>query len=277
MARKRRSFPRCPIGDNGEMKPVDHDAEIVDQFTRQADPFVERHGRGKDALLDRMVECAEVRPQQSVLDVACGPGIVSCFFARHAAHVTGLDFVPAMLDRARRFQKEQRVDNVDWKQGSSTELPFADAAFDCVVTRFSFHHFLDSQTALNEMKRVAKPGGTVLVADVAPRPEAQEQFNRWEVLRDSSHTRALTPAELRELGEKAGLPLHRSENFPFEMDLDSLLSGSFPRPGDEERIRALFDEETRAGTDCLGVAARREASKIRITYPVAVLAWRKPE
>ncbi len=258
------------------MKNVDHDAEVVDQFTRQADPFVKRHGYGKDGILDLIAECADLGPQQNVLDVACGPGIVSCFLARRAAHVTGLDFVPAMLERARLYQAEQHIENVDWQQGSSTELPFADDTFDCAATRFSFHHFLDPQTALNEMKRVTKPGGTVLVADVAPRPEVQEQFNDWEVLRDSSHTRALTLAELRSLGEDAGLTLRRMEPFPFEMDLDGLLSGSFPKPRDEERIRALFEEEVRVGSDSLGVAARREGSGIRITYPMVVLAWQKP-
>jgi SAM-dependent methyltransferase len=180
-----------------------------------------------------------------------------------------------MLDRARLYQTEQQVENIQWLQGSVTELPFAAGSFDCVVTRFSFHHFLSAQQALDEMTRVAKPGGTVLVCDVAPRKEAQDRFNEWEILRDPSHTRALTQAEFEELGLSAGLALRRAERYGLQMGLENLLSGSFPKPGDADRIRALFNAEVLAGTDSLGVAARREAEAVRITYPVVVMAWQK--
>jgi hypothetical protein len=123
---------------------------------------------------------------------------------------------------------------------------------------------------------VAKPGGTVLVCDVAPRKEAQDRFNEWEILRDPSHTRALTEAEFEGLGLNAGLSLRRAERYGLQMEVENLLSGSFPKPGDADRIRALFDAEILAGSDNLGVAARREAGTVRITYPVVAMAWQKP-
>lgn len=257
------------------MKAAQHDADVLDQFTRQAEPFVQRHGYSNDPLLDLMAECAAVHQEHTVLDVACGPGVISCFFAKRARHVTGLDFVPAMLERARRYQHEQQVSNVSWQLGSSTDLPFADCTFDCIVTRLSFHHFLDPAAALGEMKRVAKPGGTVLVCDLVPRGDAQEQFNHWEILRDPSTTRALTQAELEGLGEEAGLLLRRRENFSLERDLEAQLADSFPDSGNADRIRALFAADIQAGTDTLGLAARRENNVDRLTFPIAVLAWRK--
>jgi SAM-dependent methyltransferase len=254
-----------------------HDAEILDQFTRQAEPFVQRHGYQNDPLLDLMADCAQVNSSHTVLDVACGPGIISCFFARLAHHVTGIDFVPAMLERARRYQAEQNLSNLTWQLGSSIDLPFPDATFDRVITRFSFHHFLEPASALREMKRVAKPNGVVLVCDVVPTPETQASFNHWEILRDPSHTRALTQAEFASLGEEAGLILDRRAEYRMHRDLEEILGGSFPKPGDAERIRALFDSEIRAKSDTLGVAARREQGNVRITYPIAVFAWRKPQ
>jgi len=252
-----------------------HDAAVLDQFTRQAEPFARRHGYHRDEILELMAECAAVHPDQTVLDVACGPGIISCFFAKRARHVTGLDFVPAMLDRARRYQAEQQVENVAWQAGSSTDLPFADHTFDCVVTRFSFHHFLDPRAALREMKRVARPGGTVLVCDVAPSAATQDAFNHWEILRDPSHTRALTLAELEGSGDAAGLFLRRKETCSLDCDLEGLLAGSFPKAGDADRIRGLFESVIRLGGDPLGVGARRENGAIYLTYPVAVFAWQK--
>lgn len=252
-----------------------HQAEILDQFTRQAEPFLQRHARGHDDLLVLMAECARVRREDALLDIACGPGIVSCFFAGCVRHVTGLDMVPAMLERAERLRAERDLDNVAWKLGDSASLPFADSSFDSVVTRFSFHHFLEPLVVLHEMRRVCKPEGTVLVADVTPDAVAQAKFNEWETLRDPSHTRALTVEGLRSLGESAGLNLLRLEPFGLGMELDDLLKGSFPRPGNEGRIRAMFEEEIRNGTNALGVAAHREEGVVRITYPVSVMAWVK--
>jgi ubiquinone/menaquinone biosynthesis C-methylase UbiE len=256
--------------------PQQHNAEILDQFTRQAEPFLRRHAGGSQALLELMAACVELQSTDKLLDVACGPGIVSCFFALRVARVTGLDMVPAMLDRARQLQSERGLPNIEWKLGLSTGLPFEDESFDCVVTRFSFHHYLDPLEALSEMKRVCRHGGIVLVADVAPRPETQERFNHWERLRDPSHTRALTVAEFQALGQEARLHLHRQEHFSLEMDLEELLRGSFPKPGDTDRLRALFREDIDSGRDELGVAARYEDASIRLTYPILVSAWLDP-
>lgn len=257
------------------MDNAQHEADILDQFTRQAEPFLTRHAGGKDALLDLMAACAQPRPEDILLDVACGPGIISCFFAKRVGRVVGVDMVPAMLDCAKRLQTERGLRNIEWKLGRSTALPFAEETFDCVLTRFSFHHYLDPLAGLREMKRVCRRGGTVLVADVAPRQESQERFNEWEILRDPSHTRALTLQEFLSLGEEAGLTVNRRESFSLLMDLEELLSGSFPKPGDARRIREMFEEDIRTGQDSLGVAARDENGAIKITYPVAVLAWRK--
>lgn len=257
------------------MNLMQHDAEILDQFTRQAEPFLRRHENSHEDLLRLMVECAEVRREDSVLDIACGPGIVSCFFAPYASHVTGLDIVPAMLEQAKRLQTEKGLANLDWALGESTVLPFADNSFDRIVTRFSFHHYLEPQAAIVEMVRVCKPGGIVVIADVSPRPDAQEHFNHWEVLRDPSHTRGLTEAEMRVLGERAGLHLTRQAYFHMQINLEDLLGSSFPKPGNADKIRALFEEDIRKGTDALGVSASREKGQVKLTYPIAIMAWRK--
>ena len=259
------------------MNLMQHDAEILDQFTRQAEPFLRRHENSHVGLLQLMVESADVRRDDTVLDIACGPGIVSCFFARYAAQVTGLDIVPAMLEQARQLQAERQLNNVAWALGESTALPFAENSFDRVVTRFSFHHYMEPRVAIAEMKRVCKPGGLVLVADVAPRPDAQHIFNEWEILRDPSHTRALTELEIEALGEKAGLQFLRKAKFHMQMNLEDLLGSSFPKPGDADKIRALFEEDIQKKTDTLGVSAFREDGVVKLIYPVAIVAWRKTE
>jgi SAM-dependent methyltransferase len=179
------------------------------------------------------------------------------------------------LERARRFQIEKQLTNLDWVLGESTALPFHDDFFDRVVTRFSFHHYMDPQAALAEMKRVCKPGGIVVVADVAPNANAQDRFNQWEILRDPSHTRGLTEMEQESLGEKAGLEFLRKANFKMPMDLEDLLASSFPRPGDADKIRALFDDDLQSRKENLGVSAWRDQDRVKFNYPIAIFAWRK--
>lgn len=166
-----------------------HHAEILDQFTWQAEPFATpRRNRYRSARSHGLLRQCRSTGRRARYRLRSWHRVL--FFCGHAREVTGLDIVPAMLERAQRLQAEQHLESVTWKLGSSTELPFPSGRFDCVVTRFSFHHFLDPVAALSEMRRVAKPGATVLVCDVAPGPETQAEFNRWEILRDPSHTRA---------------------------------------------------------------------------------------
>src|SRR5882724_777431 len=121
------------------METTHHD-RILDQFTRQAVPFSAAPAIRNQEALDRMVEMAEAGPDDTVLDVACGPGLVVCAFARVVRHATGIDITPAMLDRARVHAAERGVSNVTWRQGDVLPLPWPDGAFTIMTARFAFHH-----------------------------------------------------------------------------------------------------------------------------------------
>jgi ubiquinone/menaquinone biosynthesis C-methylase UbiE len=250
-----------------------HRDAIVDQFTRQAVPFATAPSIRDEAALRMVIEFSGCRSDDTVLDVACGPGILACAFAHVARHVTGIDLTPAMLERARLLQREQQLTNVTWRQGDVLPLPFDDAAFTLVVSRFAFHHLLDPGAVLAEMRRVCAAGGTVMVIDSAPAPDKAAAFNRAELLRDPSHTRALPLAEHRELFAKAGLAEPRETLYRLETDLEGLLSRSFPNPGDAETLRATYLMSL--ADDGLDMATRREGDTIRLSYPVAVLAARR--
>src|SRR5215471_12100444 len=130
-----------------------HNEEIVDQFTRQAVPFSTAKGIRDAQALELLVAAAGTSADDTVLDVACGPGLVACAFARVARHVTGIDLTPAMLDRASAIAAEQGVTNVTFQVGDVMRMPFPDASFSIVVARFAFHHFVHPGAVLAEMKR----------------------------------------------------------------------------------------------------------------------------
>jgi len=249
---------------------------IVDQFTRQAVPFSTAKTIADEAALRLIVQQTGARPADTVLDVACGGGLVVCAFARVVLHATGLDVTPAMLDRARALAAEQGLTNVSWRQGEALPLPYPDGSFTIVVSRFTFHHFLDPLAVLREMARVCAPGGRVAVidTDASADPAKAATFNAMERLRDPSHVRAMPASELRGLFRAAGLPAPRAAAYELRDELENLLRRSFPNPGDADRIREIFAASI--DDDCLGIPVRREEGVIRYAYPVAVLVADRP-
>jgi ubiquinone/menaquinone biosynthesis C-methylase UbiE len=253
-----------------------HQNLILDQFTRQATPFSTAAPIASEAALRLLVEAAAPRPDDVLLDVACGGGIVVCAFAPHLRHATGIDMTPAMLERARALAAERGVGNVDWRQGDVAALPFPDGAFDIVTTRFAMHHFPDPARVFAEMVRVCAPGGRVVVADTyaSADPAKAAEFNRLEKLRDPSHTRALPLSEMKRLFVAAGLGEPAVGSYELRDEVKNLLARSFPNPGDGARIIAMFRASAR--DDSLGIPVRVDGEAIHYAYPVAVCSARRP-
>jgi ubiquinone/menaquinone biosynthesis C-methylase UbiE len=248
-----------------------HKDQIVDQFSRQAVTFSQVPGHF-DAM-QVLVAMSEVSGSDNVLDVACGPGMVTCEFARHAGEVTGIDLTPAMIAQAQKRQHDAALENISWTVGDAVPLPFPDNSFSLVITRYSFHHLLSPSTALAEMVRVCRPGGGVLVADVAVEQEKVEAYDRLEKIRDPSHTHALTHQEFAELFSNSGLIDCRRTGYGVDIVLEDQLRASFPKPGDEERLREMVSNDI--GVDRLAIHARREGGEIVYTVPISVWFGRK--
>src|SRR5437763_1784682 len=249
-----------------------HHEQILDQFTRQAEPFARAQAIRSPETLARIVKMAGTGPDDTVLDVACGPGLLACAFARVAHHAVGIDITPAMLEQARKTQQEQGLQNVSWQLGDVLSLPYPDQHFSIVACRFVFHHLLQPLAVLQEMKRVCKPGGRVVVADMSQVTEKAGALNAMERLRDPSHVRALPLEELRILVTQAGLAAPEVGHYRLEGELEDVLQRSFPQDGDADRIRRIFADSL--ADDALGLATRRENGKIFYSFPVAVLVSR---
>jgi len=250
---------------------VRHNQTIIEQFSKQAVPFAEKPGHSSS--MHMLIEMSGVSGGDLVLDVACGPGLVACALAPHARHVTGIDITPAMIEQARRLQGEKQLENLTWQVGNVLPLPFPADSFSVVLTRYSFHHFLQPDAVLAEMVRVCRRGGRVMVADVVLPPEKAEAYNHMEKLRDPSHTLALTYPEMAEMVGASGLTNIRSGHYKVEMELEKQLRASFPNPGDADRIRRLFEADL--GVDALGVGAHRQGTEIHFAYPILVVVGEK--
>src|SRR5262245_2962198 len=251
-------------------KAGEHQRLILEQFTKQAVPFSQMQNHSPELLLAP----AGAGAGDTVLDVACGPGLMACAFAKVVRHVTGIDLTPAMIEQAKVLQRADGLTNLTWHVGDVQPLPFAEASFSLVFTRYSFHHFLDPKAVLAEMVRVCTPGGRVVVVDVFTSSlEQAEAYNRMEKLRDPSHVRALALKELTGLLTRAGLQDVRTQLYKHEAELEQVLQRSFPNPGDADTIRRMFADDL--GVNRLGVGAHRREGDIHYAYAIALVVGQK--
>jgi len=122
-----------------------------------------------------LCEAADLRPAERVLDVACGTGNVALIAARRYCDVTGIDFVPALLERARR-RADAEGTAIDFREADAQALPFADASFDAVLSCFGVIFAPDQDRAAAELLRVCRPGGRIAIACWMPEGIAAESF-----------------------------------------------------------------------------------------------------
>jgi ubiquinone/menaquinone biosynthesis C-methylase UbiE len=180
----------------------DHAAEIERAFSQQASAFEDpRFNRFFTADAGWVFEHLDLAPELIVLDVAAGTGHAARSLAPAVRCVVALDATLAMLQAGRVAAEEAGLDNVVFQVGDAAALPFRDASFDVVVSRFAVHHFEEPAAQLAEMARCLRPGGQMVIADLisSDASAAAEAHNDLERLRDPSHTRMLPVAELVEL------------------------------------------------------------------------------
>jgi SAM-dependent methyltransferase len=118
-------------------------------------------------VAERLTDTAELRAGWNVLDVASGSGNAALAAARLGGVVTGIDFVPALLERGRERAAAERL-RVDFRPGDAEEIPFLDETFDAVISVFGSMFAPDHHRAAAELIRVTRPGGTIALASWTP-------------------------------------------------------------------------------------------------------------
>lgn len=191
--------------------------QVAANFGPVAEKYATSAGHANIAALETLVDLVAPSPAAEVLDIATGAGNVALAFAPYVARVVAFDLTPAMLEQTLKTAASRGLSNVEAVQGLAEELPFEDASFDVVTVRLAPHHYADIQKAVDEMARVARPGGKVVIVDTTvPEDDTLDrEINEIETLRDNSHVRNYRPSEWKAMAEKARLTVSYEHVGPY--------------------------------------------------------------
>jgi SAM-dependent methyltransferase len=122
-----------------------------------------------------VVARADIKPDMTVLDVACGTGNAARPAARAGASVTAIDLTPKLLEIGRTKATKEGLD-IDWREGDAENLRFENGQFDRVLSTFGHMFAPRHQRAADEMARVCKKGGAIIIATWTPEGTVGEVF-----------------------------------------------------------------------------------------------------
>ena len=200
-----------------------HTAHVAETFGARASDYVASavHARGPD--LEFLRSLLQERSRTPMLDIGCGGGHVSYLAVESGYAVTAYDVSGDMLEAVRRTAGERGLSGIETRQGEAESLPFADASFPLLASRYSAHHWRDFALALREAFRVLEPGGLAVFMDVtAPGlPLLDTHLQCIELLRDTSHVRDYSAGEWLRALESAGFAVREARSFRLRLEFAS--------------------------------------------------------
>jgi ubiquinone/menaquinone biosynthesis C-methylase UbiE len=257
----------------------EHVGAIQRAFSQQAPSFEDpRYAAIFTGPSEWMFEPLELRADDVLLDVAAGTGHAARALAGAVCCAIALDATEEMLKAGKAAADRDGLTNIVFLRGDAVALPFPDASFDVIVSRYAVHHFEEPAVPLAEMVRCLRPGGRVAVADVvADRdPAVAAVQNHLERLRDPSHTRMLAPDELAVLVQAAGLRVTATRTRELERTLTLWLDQADALASARADVGAELAAEL-AGGPVTGFQPREVDGEMRFVHRLASVVVTRDE
>lgn len=246
---------------------------VAEQYNPVAQAYLASKVHAQGADLQALAAVAQAQPGARILDLGCGAGHASFSVAPFAAKVTAYDLSEQMLAVVRQEAAARKLGNIETRLGVVENLPFATHSFDIVITRYSAHHWMCIQKAAQEMWRVLKPGGTLVVIDVMAPVNAllTTYMQSIELLRDPSHVRNRSTPEWERVLLQERFTAIESRQWRLPLQFAPWVERMQTPPERIAAIRSLLDVAPAEVLDYFEVQADGS-----FTVDVAWVAARKP-
>ncbi|SNQ60604.1 class I SAM-dependent methyltransferase [Candidatus Methanoperedens nitratireducens] len=243
----------------------------IQQFGRQAEAYSKGNIFVDGVHLSEAVKRSGVTKNDRVLDIATGAGFLALDFAKRAGTVIGCDITLNMLLHAREKQKDSGLENTEFLLSDVESLPFENETFNIVSCRFAFHHFPEPVKALQEMKRVCKTRGRIVLVDGVSSEDREKSLfhNRIEKLRDPSHVRIYMRSEMEQMFNEIGATITNLTHWDIPQDFDDWMRRAGTGEKETKIIKGLMEESIKG--DSTGLRVNLEDGKLGFTYDTIIL------
>lgn len=223
--------------------------QIQKSFSVQAENFdTKAMNFSKKEYLDYTVSCIAPTKEDRVLEVAAGTCACGISLAPLSGHVTCLDITKAMLSKGKEKAESEGLRNMDFVLGNAEEMPFLDESYDIVITRLTFHHFVNPEVVFKEMKRVLKKGGKLVIIDMeATQEDLREIEDVIETWRDPAHVKNRSKEELLAYFTNEGMDVSFVDSKEVPVDLSAWMELTKTPKEEEEKIVAAMKDELSGG------------------------------
>jgi len=235
-----------------------------------------------EQFADEAIAASKLKPNATVLDVACGPGTLALRLAQQAGKIHGIDFSAAMLANFKSKIEQSGHQHIELHCGDAQTLPYADNTFDAAFSLFGLMFFPERKKGFAEINRTLKPGGSIAVTSWAPidqSPAMQMMFGAVRAIKPD------LPPPQRSIGTLEDPTVFKQEmqdagfrnvdircvTKPFPVTTlsefwESMLKGSAPLQMLKKSITSVRGEHVEPHTNTTGEALWREKEKLVLDY-----------
>lgn len=196
------------------------------QYQDKSEAYLNSQVHAQGIEFEKMRQCIQQNQFKHILDLGCGGGHVSYQVADLSETTIAYDVTAEMVNLVCEQAKAKGLSQIQGKQGGAEKLPFADQSFDCVISRYSAHHWQHVGQAMQEIYRVLKPKGKVIFVDILgnSQPVLDTFLQTIEMIRDPSHVRDYSLQEWMQFAEYAGFSIEQVDKQKLNLNFESWVS-----------------------------------------------------
>ncbi|MEB3768002.1 class I SAM-dependent methyltransferase [Acinetobacter sp. MD2] len=211
------------------------------QYQDKSDAYLNSQVHAQGIEFEKMRDCIQQHQFKHILDLGCGGGHVSYQVADLTETTIAYDVTPEMLITVEKTAQKKGLTQIQTQLGVAEKLPFADQAFDCVISRYSAHHWQHVGYAMQEIYRVLTTTGKVILVDILgnAQPALDTFLQTIEMIRDPSHVRNYSLAEWMHFAEYASFRVEQIQKQTLNLDFASWVSRMKTPENHVKTIRAL--------------------------------------